>query len=57
MILQVIDYHKGKTGKNLNVATLSKLEKFASKNGYKAVWIDFDNKILWVTSYKKFSQR
>jgi hypothetical protein len=57
MKLKVIDYHKGNTDTTLQISTLLQLEKFAKVNGYKAVWIDFDNKILWVTSYRKFSQR
>jgi hypothetical protein len=57
MIFQIIDYHKGHTNKELKAVSLTKLKKFCEKEGYKAVWIDFENLILWVTTYKTFTQR
>ncbi len=53
---KVIDYHKGDTHRTLDISTLQELKKFKDNNAYKQVWPDFDNGILWVTEYRKFSE-
>ena len=55
--LKVVDYHNGVTDKVIEISSLSELKKFRDNNSYNAVWIDFDNGILWVTKYSRFSQR
>jgi hypothetical protein len=57
MRFRVYDYHKGSTNTEVWIDTLEELKRYAEENGYKAVWPDFRNMILFVSEYTNFRQR